>query len=275
LEAGHGELIAALRDFRRARFLEPNYAGLPFQEGIYWLDVAPGFAIEPWAEALRRVSAERRSELYQNMLAHAFASHPEVHGSLWSLASSDPSMQMVYLGWATPVEFKAQLDEILHEDPALRRFGMEQLRRLFPLWMDKGDPQRMAFLMQRRPEWLKAGFRTLARFDAARGDMADAVDLMERYLTAPRLPAGLEISHAEAARRFGEDNGDAAAGMALYDEAMAAGREDEALETLRGLSASSGCPGYVHYLEGQLLVKESRIDEAWKALAQCPDGDQH
>jgi len=154
-EGAHGQLTESLGDFRRARFLEPNYAGLPFAEGIYWLDVAPRFAVEPWEEALRRTPRAGRPELYQNMLARAFPSHPEIHWALWSLASSDASMELTYFGWATPDEFKAQLDEILHEDPALRRYEPGQLRRLFPIWMNKGDAQRLEFLLARRPEWQK------------------------------------------------------------------------------------------------------------------------
>ena len=49
---------------------------------------------------------------------------------------------------------------------------------------------------------------------------------------------------------------------------MAAGREDEALATLRRLSegSRSDCPGYIHYLEGQLLMKRHMTAEAWKEL---------
>ena len=256
-----------MRNFRQARFLEPDYAGLPFDEGTYWLGVAPSFAIEPWAEALRRVPADRRAEMYRNMLADAFAGHPELHPELWSLAGADAAMELVYFGWAAPEEFKPAIEEILHEDPALARFSPGQLQRLFAIWLEKGDAQRLAFLMARRPDWLKAGYRTLARYDAARGDFAGAVDLMERNYAPPRLPRAAAMTHAEAAGRFAEDPGDVAAGLALYAEAVAAGRDFEALDTLREIS---GGPGYVHYLEGQLLVKQGRLAEAWKALDQCP-----
>jgi tetratricopeptide (TPR) repeat protein len=273
IEGGRGQWTAALEDFRRARFLEPDYAGLPFEEGIYWLGVAPRFAAEAWEEALRRILPERRSELYQNMMALAFAGHPEMHAALWSLASPDSAMQLVYFGWAAPEEFRAQIGEVLREDPALSLFTPEQLGRLFPIWMAKGDAGQLANLLERHPQWLKAGYRTLAQYDAANGDLPDAVDLMERYLPPPRVPPAPAMSHDEAVSRFAEDPGDLPAGMALYEQAMLAGREGDALEALRAMSGNPGCPGYVHYLEGQLLVKEQKTAEAWKALAQCPQGN--
>jgi tetratricopeptide (TPR) repeat protein len=270
VEGGRRELTAALGDFRRARFLEPNYAGLPFQEGRYWLGVMPAFAIEAWEEALRRTPSEQRPDLYQNMLAAAFPDHPQLHWPLWSLAGSDHAMQMVYFGWATPAEFKEQMDEILHDEPALRHFDAGELRRLFPIWMEKGDARQLAYLLARRPAWLVAGYRTLARYDASTGDYPEAVDLMERYLPPPRIPQPPAMTQAEAASRFQEDHGDIAAGLALYTDAAAAGREAEALATLEAMAGNPGCPGYVHYLQAQLLVKEEKLPEAWKALDQCP-----
>ena len=184
-----------------------------------------------------------------------------------------PPMELIYLAWATPEEFEVLMNGILHEDPALSGFSTEQQRALFPIWMKKGDAKQLASLLARRPKWLKAGYRVLAEYDAANGDVADAVDLMERYLPLPRVPQPPAMTHDEAARRFGDDDGDIAAGLALYAEAAKAGRDDDAVQTLRELSGKPGCPGYVHYLEGQLLVKEQKIPEAWNALEQCA-GDQ-
>jgi hypothetical protein len=173
------------------------------------------------------------------------------------MASPDAGLRMVYFGWATPEEFKVDIAQVLEEDPDLRNFSPEQLRRLFAIWLNKGDTQRIESLMATRPEWLKAGYRALAEADAARGDYIKAVDLMKRYLPAPQFPR-VSLPHEEAARRFTEDPGDVAAGITVYNEAMAAGRDVEALATLRAMATNADCPGYVHYLEGQLLD-------------QCPD----
>ena len=139
-----GKRTAALEDFRRARFLEPNYSGLPFEEGIYWLNLAPAFAIEPWQDALLRTARERRPELYQNILAHAYTGYPQLHWALWYLATTDYAMQVVYFRWATPDEFQDRIGEILHEDPGLHGFDSGQLRSLFEVWMKKGDGQQLA-----------------------------------------------------------------------------------------------------------------------------------
>lgn len=265
IEGNRKELTAALRDFRQARFLEPNYAGLPFAEGNYWLGVAPRLAVEPWEEALRRTVWEGRPELYQNILAEGYPGHAELHADLWAMGASDTRLQMVYLGWATAGEFREELGDILHEDPGLHLYTVDQLKKLFPIWLNKGDAEQLASLLQRRPDWLRVGYRTLAEYDAGRGEWWDALDLMERYLPAPKVPE-VAMSEGEAARRFAQDKGDVAAGMALYHQAIVAGRDADALDALEGMSASRGCPGYVHYLEGQLLVKQEKMAEGWREL---------
>jgi len=116
---------------------------------------------------------------------------------------------------------------------------------------------------------MAAGYRTLAEYDAAGGNTAGALALMQHYLPVPSLPQPAAMSHDEAAQRFAEDHGDFAAGLALYDEAIAAGREEEALQILQGISAQPGCPRYVHYMQGQLLAKMGRTQEAWQALDAC------
>jgi Flp pilus assembly protein TadD len=78
------------------------------------------------------------------------------------------------------------------------------------------------------------------------------------------------MTREEAESRLADDPGDLAAGIALYNAAIAAGRGDQALETLRAMSANPDCPPYVHYLEGQLLEKQHQIEEAWKQFDQCP-----
>jgi O-antigen ligase len=268
-EAKSGQFAEAFRDFRKARFLEPDYAGLPYDEGITWLGVAPRFAIEPWREALRRMPWDGRAELYQKMLAHAYPQHPELHTALAELGTGDARMELDYLGWATPEEFRGKLGQLLSVDPGLTRFDAAQLQALFPLWMSKGDAPGLAQMMPLHAGWVAAGYRTLAEYDAASGNTAGALALMQRYLPPPRIPQPPAISHEDAANRFAEDHGDFAAGLALYDETVAAGHGDDALQILQGLSQQPGCPAYVHYLQGVLLAKMGRTQEAWQALRDC------
>ena len=266
LEGRRGQWTEALEDFRRARFLEPDYAGLPFDEGIFWLGVAPRFAIAPWREALRRMPWKGRAELYQNMMAHAYPGQPGLRPALWSMAAGDARMDLAALGWAAPVEFTGELSGLLAGDPELKQFNQDQLQALFKLWMSKGDPKQLAPLLASHPVWMQAGYRVLAEHEAATGDTTAALALMLRFLSAPRVPPTPAISHDEAAQRFAQDAGDIAAGMALYADAIAAGRTVEALETLRGMSGQPDCPPYVHYLEALALAKNGDTTGAWTAL---------
>lgn len=53
-QASQGKVLAAVADFRLARVLEPHHAGIPLEEGRFWLGVQPELAFAAWQEALAR-----------------------------------------------------------------------------------------------------------------------------------------------------------------------------------------------------------------------------
>lgn len=63
-----GKVLAAVGDFRRARILEPHYPRIAFEEGLMWVEVAPGLAIEPWTDALDRAKPDEAQRYYDAML---------------------------------------------------------------------------------------------------------------------------------------------------------------------------------------------------------------
>jgi len=63
-----GKILAAVADFRRARILEPHYPRMAYEEGMLWVGLAPGLAIEPWKDTLSRAGEEEGLRMFDGML---------------------------------------------------------------------------------------------------------------------------------------------------------------------------------------------------------------
>ena len=103
--AGLGKTLAALADFRRARVLEPHYAGVPYEEGRFWLQIQPALALTAWREVVRR-SPEDVS-LYGGML-DAAPDNAAFRAQLLAIAQGHPGLQLQWFQSAPPVEARAQ-----------------------------------------------------------------------------------------------------------------------------------------------------------------------
>lgn len=103
-----GETLPALADFRRARLLEPHYAGLPLAEGRLWAGIEPVLALHAWAEALRRVKSPEDEALFTTMLDTA-PDDPIFRIRLLALAENRPALQMAWLAAVPAAEAAPQL----------------------------------------------------------------------------------------------------------------------------------------------------------------------
>ena len=65
--ASEEKVLAAVGDFRLARMLEPHHAGIPLEEGRFWLGVQPGLAFVAWGEALRRCKDTEAADTFARM----------------------------------------------------------------------------------------------------------------------------------------------------------------------------------------------------------------
>src|SRR5207302_359594 len=108
----------AINDFRTARFLEPHWANLCFDEGALWLEMdQPELCADAWSEALRRAGADA-PELYRQMLSRV-SPNSAVRAALRDLTSEDPRYFLVFLGNATPAEAQTEISNFLLTDPEL------------------------------------------------------------------------------------------------------------------------------------------------------------
>ena len=101
--AEDGHVFAALGDFRRARLLEPHYAGIPLEEGRFWASRVPRLTAPAWSEALRRVRSPEDQETFRAM-QNAAASDPALRAALLEIAHDRPALQILWFTGAPAVE---------------------------------------------------------------------------------------------------------------------------------------------------------------------------
>jgi len=94
--AEEGHVFAALGDFRRARLLEPHYAGIPLEEGRFWASRVPQLALPAWSEALRRTAPPADREIFSAMLNAAPAT-PAFQAALIEITNDRPALQIQWL----------------------------------------------------------------------------------------------------------------------------------------------------------------------------------
>ena len=109
-----GKLLESLADFRRARFLEPHFAGIPIEEGRFWARRAPALALPAWREAIRRVSPPEDAAIFRAILNSA-PDDAAFRASLLALAAGRPALQLIWFEMAPPSEARARRAEILPE----------------------------------------------------------------------------------------------------------------------------------------------------------------
>ncbi|HEV3409364.1 MAG TPA: O-antigen ligase family protein [Chthoniobacterales bacterium] len=255
----------AAEDFRRARFLEPNSYEVPYQEGMAWMAKDAVRTMTAWREALRRAGPER-PQLYDRMLSAAAQMNRRVQGMLEAFGATQPDLALTYLERASGDYFNAALDRLLESDPSLGSLSLEQKRKLFSLWSERGDLVRLASLLEQWPELLELGWRGLARHRAASGDFAEALRLTKQFGQKPALPPvpqGVSLEHLEKTA-LAHPN-DYATGFAVFQQQMQQNRVDDALVTVRRYTERPAAPAYFYFLEAEAWAAKGNWERAWAA----------
>ena len=152
----------------------------------------------------------------------------------------------------------------LQSDPDLNGLAMEEKRKLFQLWRERGGLSSLVAMIERHPEWLPLACRAVASARAAAGDFQGASTLMQNFggeTTFPALETGQTLEQLHA-RAYQSPN-DFAAGYSLYREQMNRGRTDEALATARHFADQPSAPAYFHLLEAQAWAAREDWRRSW------------
>ncbi len=194
------------------------------------------------------------------MLADAANYDVRVHEALREFAINRPGLTINYLETANRPQFEAMLQQLLASDPELQQFTAEQKKRLFELWSGRDPLDELLRNVQTHPEWLEFAWPGVAPYHAGRHEFEEAWQFVRRYAPPPALP-----QHTSAASISQLKPELYAAGYALYQAQMDAGKTDDALATIRHFTARPDAPPYFLYLEAEAWAAKENWERAWQS----------
>jgi tetratricopeptide (TPR) repeat protein len=260
-----------LLDFSRSRALEPNYAAMCYQEGMFWLDFAPAYAVLGWREYLLRypASAPGIHGYYRHMLNHAEL-HPELREPLWAMAST-VELKLDYLGTTrTREEFDRCLRSMLELQPQLEGIAPLQRKALFELWNRLGDPKTLMTQLERNKKWRDDGWPLLADYHARNSDFVRACQIAAAYLPSLNRAtpdAAADIATLERAMLLNLN--DPRRGIDLFQAQKKSGEIDDALRTLEKLLSNPKAPAYLHQEIAALYMEKEDFRRAWEHFREA------
>lgn len=109
--ASVGNMIEAVGDFRRARFLDPHLVLIPIEEGRFWAAREPALALAAWKEALHRADETEVRDRYAQIRRLA-PDDAAFRAQLLELADGLPPLQMDWFLNAPEKEARAQIEAL-------------------------------------------------------------------------------------------------------------------------------------------------------------------
>ncbi len=260
---------AALEDFARVRYLEPNIGFICQKEASVWLQYYPAYAPAAWREAMRRDS-EFASLFYANNLA-TLREHPELRSALRSLATT-PRLKLDYLISCNGEDFAVALAELLEIQPTLEGFSSFERYRLFHFWYTIGDRKQLIARLEQEASWRADGWPLLAQDLTARGDFRGAYKLAFEYLPPPaRGGSAGKGDLAQLRRDFLFHPTDFNYGFVLAEAESSKGLISDALVTLDKVSQLPNAPDRVLYEQAVLLSRKGDHAAAWNKMRSYID----
>jgi O-antigen ligase len=257
----------ALADFRRARYLDPFMADLPYTEAKLWLAAGQNdLAVNALAEACRREPIHAPG-LIGDIFQAAAPNNMAFHDALSAMTGNDPALEAAFLEQTTPPESVGCIAERVAADPDLRRLDDAQKVRFFQLWAQRGDVSTLIEQMNLRPDWQKIGWRWWAEACARSGNPQEACEIARRFAPRPVLPAipAATLPAQELAVAVTRSLDDPFLTFQLYRVRSQLGSLSAPLAAVRRITAKSDCPRYFHYLDAGISGEAGDWLHAWEA----------
>ena len=262
----------ALLDFSRSRMLEPIYAMTCYNEGVFWLNFDPQYAVVGWREYLRRLAAESSEGAvyhYRNMLGYSYQ-HPELRDPLWTLATTTEFKFEFLRTVRNRDEFDRCLRSILEQQPDLRGLDPAQREALFGTWYQHGDQTALISALETNRKWRDDGWRILAEHYARNSDFQRACQTATPYLPSVlRTAVGTSTDIPTLERAWLYNPADARRGIDLFQAQKTQGDIDGALRTLEKVAALPTFPAYIRQEIAALYIMKQDYRRAWERLREA------
>ncbi len=263
--AVRADVVAVADDFARARGLERQSTIPPTREALRWLKWRPERAVGALDEACRRSPAETELFITQFMGYAIETDDPIFRQELRAWARNDLTRLVPYLRSARPEEARAEIDDLVARDPALRTASASQLPRLLLAWAASGDAAALATAFEQHPEWQGVAWDAWALATARAGSPERACQLALRFAPPPALPqTSSEESIITLERDLMRHPDDLVKAYELAHALMKAGRTAEAATTLARVTSQPRVPAFLHYVEAAARTKQGEFDRAWE-----------
>lgn len=257
----------ALEDFNRARFLEPHYGYMCYQEGVDWLAHRPEYAVIGWREFLKRFpQAAPGQHGYYRAMVNLSQSYPDLRPQVWKLADK-LDLKIEYLNSVTTREdFDLCLKDILARQPDLTALESAQRMNLFAMWQRLGDEEALMAAIESNKTWEKdGGWKLLAAHYAKKSDFRRACEIASIYLPSLiRTTPGTSTDVKALERAFLFNPLDARLGIDLFQAYKSRGELDQAARTLEKVKNANHPPAYIHQELAAIFVAKEDFRRAWE-----------
>jgi tetratricopeptide (TPR) repeat protein len=267
----HGR-ASAKRDFAIARYLLPQWPDLWLKEGTSWAVAGEiDEAFESWTRMLRQFP-QQVPNLYSEIYG-LIKDQPQLRDRWRLLGRDNKKCLLFFFRYASPVEFRVELDRLLAEDPELKSFDAREKEMFFEAWFINGDKLEFAEVLRERPEWRAMAWKQLARIYADYGDYQNACATVREFASIPPVPeppSARTSANLELEARLHPTDIDVGAAFCL-----ALAKEDKIEQALAGLQALHGVKGFPAYLlnlEAHLWERKGDWGKAWDALRPFVSG---
>jgi tetratricopeptide (TPR) repeat protein len=268
----HGNHDAALQDFTRARYLEPHFAYMCYQEGVDWLSHRPDYAVLGWREFLKRApqAAPGQYGYYRAMVNHAqpFA---DLRQQVWKLADK-LDLKIEYLGSvSTREDFDLCLKDILARQPDLASLDAVQRMNLFEMWLRLGDVEALMAAIESNKTWERdGGWKLLAEHYAKKSDFRRACEIANIYLPSLiRTTPGTSTDVQALERAFLFNPLDSRLGIDLFQAYKSRNEFDAAIRTLEKVKNTIYPPAYLHQEMAAIFMAKEDFRRAWEHFREA------
>jgi tetratricopeptide (TPR) repeat protein len=257
----------ALKDFTRARLLEPHNAYICYREGVDWLAHRPEYAVLGWREFIRRIppGAGYLGGYYSVMMDRT-QMFPDLRAQIWALADS-VELKFEYLKWVnTREEFDNCLKDMLSRQPDLASLSGAQRASLFQMWMKLGDVESLMAAIGSNRIWERdGGWKLLAEHHAKKSDFRRACEIANIYLPSLiRTAPGTSTDVQALERAFLFNPLDSRLGIDLFQAYKSRGELDAAIRTLEKIKNTNSPPAYVHQEMAAIFAAKEDFRRAWQ-----------
>lgn len=269
----------ALEDFSISRALDPKYAMLCFDEGVFWLDYDPQLAVVGWREFINRAPDMSSGEYgyYKQMLGYSYH-YSVLREPLWSLATKSDLKFEFLRTVQSKDEFQTCLSSLLTDltpgekggQPTLKTLNPLQWENLFSLWYQLGDQKSLISGLESNAQWKDSGWRILAEHYAKNSEFQRACQTALPYLPPiVRTSPGANTDIASLERALVYDPTDVRRAIELFQAQKMHGDTDGAIRTLQRVAAQSNAPAYVRQELAALYMAKQDFRRAWENLREA------